>query len=67
MANIKRALNIAMAERDMKIRQLSRLCGVTAPVLYQTFYYRQNPTFKTLDKVAKALDLTVSEFVKLGE
>lgn len=64
--NFKKSLKIALAKKGMKQIDLAQEVKVTGQTV--TNWIRNNSiSLEYLDKVCKALDMPVSEFVALGE
>jgi transcriptional regulator with XRE-family HTH domain len=65
--NIKKAIKIAMAKRDITQKELSEKSGVSETSISQTLTGKTNPNTKTLARIAKAMNMEYSELIKLGE
>ena len=65
--NVKKAIKVAMAQRDTNQKELSASSGVSETTLSHTISGRSSPNAKTIAKIAKGLDMSYSELVKLGE
>ena len=65
--NVKKAIKIAMAQRDTNQKELSVSSGVSETTLSHTISGRSSPNAKTIAKIAKGLSMSYSELVKLGE
>ena len=64
--NANRSLRVALAKRDMNQTQLAQLAGLTQPSI-SGLASRQNWNCESLQKIADAFGMKVSEFVALGE
>ncbi len=65
--NIGKALRVAMAIKGMKQKDLAELSGVSETTLSHTILGRTAPTVTTITKLAKAMNISYSDLVKLGE
>ncbi|MGB5990667.1 MAG: helix-turn-helix transcriptional regulator [Marinifilaceae bacterium] len=65
--NVKKAIKIAMAQRDTNQKELSVSSGVSETTLSHTISGRSSPNAKTIAKIAEGLNMSYSELVKLGE
>ena len=64
--NLKKSLKMAMVMREMDHEGLAERMGI-AKTTVGNFIYRNCVTTDTLTRMAKALDMKVSELVRLGE
>jgi len=64
--NIKKSILKACAEREKKQYEAAEMAGITQPVMSKIMS-RGACSLLTLEKIAKALDYSVSEFIALGE
>jgi len=64
--NIKKSLNLALADADMSRVELAKILGVSKQRVYAI---SRQKTFmpETITAVAGAFDMKVSEFIALGE
>jgi len=67
MADIKRAIRVAMAQRDMSRRDLAKKMKVTEGAVHHWVGTDRSMTFRTIEGIAKALKMKTSELVALGE
>lgn len=65
--NLGKAINVAMAQREMTRKDLSEKSGVTKPYLSNVINGKMHPKITTIERLAKATDYSVSEFIALGE
>jgi transcriptional regulator with XRE-family HTH domain len=65
--NIGKSINIALAKREMKRKDLSVAAKVTRPYLSLVISGKMEPKITTVERLAKATGFTVSEFISLGE
>ena len=65
--NLKKALNIAMAMKELDQKDLAKLSGVNKTTISQTINGKTKPGTGTMEKLAKGLGITYSELVALGE
>jgi DNA-binding Xre family transcriptional regulator len=65
--NVSKQLAIAMAYREIKMQKtLSKLANVSKLTI-SNMHRGEDVSLKTVEKIAKALDYSVSEFLALGE
>lgn len=64
--NAAKSMKIAMAQREINQTQLAEKIGITQGAL-SALASRKNWNAESMQKVAKALGMKVSEFVALGE
>jgi ribosome-binding protein aMBF1 (putative translation factor) len=67
MADIKKALRVALAQRDMSQRDLAKKLKVTEGAVHHWVSTERSMTLRTINVIAKALKLKTSELVALGE
>lgn len=66
--NLKKSINMGLAMREMTRKELCNSAGLTQAYLSAIMVGRlNNPTMFTIERIAKALTMTVSEFIALGE
>lgn len=64
--NIGKSIKIALAKKGMKSKDLAEKLGVTGPTV-STMTTRPTASGQMLTKLAESFDMSVSEFVALGE
>lgn len=64
--NIKMSVKVALARRDMTVKELAERMGVSRTRVYDIIK-QPAPLITTVEKVADAFDMRVSEFIALGE
>jgi DNA-binding Xre family transcriptional regulator len=64
--NFRRSLKLALAQRDMTQKALAKQLGMRETSMSQ-LAAQTSCTGATLQKIAEAFDMKVSEFVALGE
>lgn len=64
--NIRKSVMIALAQRDMKQKDLAEQLGMSQGSMSQLLS-QTSCTGATLQKLAGAFDMKVSEFVAIGE
>lgn len=64
--NFRRSLKLALAQRDMTQKALAEQLGMRETSMSQ-LAAQTSCTGATLQKIAEAFDMKVSEFVALGE
>jgi len=68
MSDIKKALRVALAERDMTQRALAKKLKVTEGAVNHWVSSDRSMTIKTINKIAKlGLKMKTSELMALGE
>lgn len=50
-----------MTEKNITKEALAKKAGVAPAIIYQLRNFRGNPTLRTLDKIAKALGISLGE------
>jgi transcriptional regulator with XRE-family HTH domain len=65
--NIRKSINKALAQKDKPDMWLVERMGVKQQRLSSIKNSKANPTMATVEAVAAALDMSVSEFIALGE
>ena len=64
--NVGKSIKVALAKRGWKQNQLAAMLGV-APSSLSAIANQRSCTGQTLQKIADAFEMPVSEFVALGE
>lgn len=64
--NIKRSVRIALAKKDMTQAEMAKIVGVTPATLSLIINREEIPTGR-LEQFATAFEMSVSDFIKLGE
>jgi len=64
--NLKRALSVAMAKREMTVEGLSVALSCSKSNIYKILN-GSSPKMDTMERIAAALDMKVSDLIKLGE
>lgn len=64
--NVGRSINIAMAKRDMRRADLAKVLGTTTQNI-KHLIDRDNTSSENLRKLASVFEMSVSDFIKLGE
>jgi len=64
--NIKKSINVAVAQRSLSKRYVAEAMGVT-PTRISAIANQKNLSVENLTKLAGVFNLTVSEFIALGE
>ena len=67
MADIKKAIRVALAQRDMGQVDLARKLQVAQPTVNRWVSGEGDLQMATIEKIAEALDLKPSELMALGE
>lgn len=67
MADIKKALRVALAQRDMTQGDLAKKLKVTEGAANHWVSGKRMLNLRTINKIAKALKLKSSELLALGE
>lgn len=62
-----RSLKIAMAQRELSQKELAEISGVSETTISHTLSGKTTPNTKTIAKLAKAMVISYSELIKLGE
>ncbi len=65
MLDMQRAFKTALAMRGRTVTEVAETMGRNRKTLYSAFYGW--PNLKTVDAIAKELDIKTSEFIALGE
>lgn len=65
--NIGKAINVALAQREMSRQDLSEKANVTRPYLSNVINGKMHPKITTVERLAKAMGYSASEFIALGE
>lgn len=50
-----------MTKKDITKEELVKRSGVASGTIYNIKHYKGNPTLKVLDKIARALDITLED------
>ncbi|WVH05536.1 hypothetical protein KKJFFJLC_00041 [Vibrio phage vB_VpaS_PGB] len=64
--DIKKSISVALAKKGMTRQQLADLMGVSRTRVY-AIAQQKAAKHETIEKVASALEMKVSEFIALGE
>lgn len=67
MADIKKSLRVALAQRNMTQTELAELLEVTPQMVSRWISSEADLNVKTVGRIAEVLGLSVSELVALGE
>lgn len=63
---IKVNLAVKMAERKIKINELSKKSGISRPTLTSLYYERSKGIeFDTLERLCRALDIPIEEIITI--
>jgi len=63
---IKVNLAVKMAERKIKINELSKRSGISRPTLTSLYYERSKGIeFDTLERLCRALDIPIEEIITI--
>jgi len=66
MCNLKKAVKVCLAVKEWNMEDLAKsMCKPKATS--NSARYNGNPRLSTLTDIAKEFDLSLSEFIKLGE
>lgn len=65
--NFKKAILISIAQKGIDRKEFCRLAGITNGYVSEVINGKINPKIDTIERMAAALDLKVSEFIALGE
>ncbi len=65
--NIKKAIKIAMATQDIEQKDLSASSGIAQGHLSNLINGKRSATLPTVQKIADALGMKMSELIALGE
>jgi len=65
--NIGKSLRIAMVKRDMGQQEVADKAGISRVYVSQICRNRAKVSQDLLERLAKAVDYSVSEFIALGE
>ena len=66
MIDLHKAVKIARAKTNTNISQIAANMGVNRKTLYSAIR-NGNPSIKTIEKIAEAFSMPVSELIELGE
>ena len=61
--NIATILIVERKKRGLKQKELANMAGVAEKTIYQLENFHGNPTLKTIDRLAKALNLGIEDFL----
>lgn len=64
---MKNNLSVLLAKKQMKLSKLSEITGLSQSTLVAIRYNRSNPSIDTLQKIAKALNVTIDELLTVEE
>ena len=64
--NLKKCINVARAMNDMSMADLAKECNMEASQLYQ-IRQSESCTSQMLERISRAVGMSVSDFVKIGE
>lgn len=62
-----KAIKIAMVQKEINQKELAELSGVSETTISHTLSGKTSPNTKTLSRLAKAMSMSYSELIKLGE
>jgi transcriptional regulator with XRE-family HTH domain len=65
--DIGKSLRLAIAERNIKHKELAEKSGVSSQTISHITKNKSNPSIDMLAKLSGALDYKVSELIALGE
>ena len=65
--NVRKAIKISMAQTEINQKKLSELSGISETTISNTVSGKSSPSILTLSRLAKAMGLSYSELVGLGE
>ena len=65
--NTSKAIKIAMINKEINQKELASLSNVSETTISQTLSGKTSPNTRTLSKLAKAMEMSYSELIKLGE
>ena len=65
--NLKKAIRIAMATKEMEQKDIAAASGITPGHLSTVVNGKHSATIPTVQKIADALDMKLSELIALGE
>ena len=64
---INKAIKIAMIQEEINQKELAQLSGVSETTISHTLSDKTSPNTKTLSRLAKAMNMSYSDLIKLGE
>lgn len=67
MSDIKKAIRVGLAQKNIQKQELAGRMGVTKGAVSGYMAGSGNLTIETVNKIAAALEMKTSEFVALGE
>lgn len=65
--NIRKSIKIALIKKDKPAKWLAEQLGVTPQYLSKLQKHGHTPNTSTCEKLASIFDMSVSEFIALGE
>lgn len=65
--DIQKSIRLAMAHRNMNQRQLAQAAGITRTFVSYILTGKYQPSMSSLERIAKAVELSVSDLIALGE
>jgi len=65
--NIQKSIRYFMYHNNLKQRDIARAAGMTQPYLSALMSGTHDPKISTVERIASALDVSVSEFIQRGE
>lgn len=65
--NIPKAIKIALAQREKNVMWLSKETGLSNPFLSLLLNHHRMGKVATMERIAVALDMPLSELIALGE
>lgn len=66
MVDLHKAVKIACAKHNTNISQIAAYMGVNRKTIYSAIR-NGNPSIKTIEKIAEAFGMPVSELIRMGE
>ena len=64
---INKAIKIAMIQEEINQKELAQLSGVSETTISHTLSDKTSPNTKTLSRLGKAMNMSYSDLIKLGE
>lgn len=65
--DIQKSIRLAMAHRNMNQRQLAYAAGITPTFVSYILTGKYQPRLCSLERIAKAVEMSVSDLIALGE
>lgn len=65
--DMKKSILIGLAKSNMTRKELCEKAGVTNPYLSYVLHGKMTPKVSTVERIAWAFNMSVSEFIALGE